>query len=214
VEEPSTQVDVEVHHPQPSRPVHAVHVLSPPQVSPESQEEEYQSQSVQVPVVGPAEEPVMQSSEVSHQPQPLKLVQSSQTVSSSQGSVPQAVRSHRHSEQVPREGPVVVPVMHASLVSHHPHPLRRVHVSHAVEVAQGSAESHAEESHPQSVQVPEEGPPVAPAIHRLVTRHQPHPGAAMQRAHSVNAGQGSELDVHRPPVQERPAQQSAAMEQV
>ena len=104
--------------------------------------------------------------------------------------------------------------MHASLVSHHLYPLRRVHVSHAVDEAQGSAESHAEASHPQSVQLPEEGPAVAPAMQLLVARHQPHPGAAMQRAHSVNAGQGSVLEVHRPPVQESPAQQSAAVEHV
>jgi hypothetical protein len=48
----------------------------------------------------------------------------------------------------------------------------------------------------------------------VVARQKPQPGAATHLAHSVMPRQGSSLDVHRPPEQVRPEQQSAVTEQV
>ena len=150
----------------------------------------------------------------SHQPHPLSTVQVSQVDWSPHESEPQELRSHRHSEQEPLDGPVVVPVWQRSVPSHHPQELREVQSSQLDSLAQGSPDSQADSYHPQSEQLPVVGAEVEPAMQAVVARHQPHPGAAMHRAHSVRPGQGSSLEVHRPPEQDNPAQQSAVVEHV
>ena len=121
IESPSEHAPVSPHHPQGKSAVHASQSVAAAQVLPPHSEPS-QLQSPQEPAVGPALVPPWQlPPPAPHHPQPLRPVQSPQSVADAQVSAPPPhwLESHDQSPQLPVSGPVELPVVQP-VPSHHP----------------------------------------------------------------------------------------------
>jgi hypothetical protein len=179
---------------------------------------ENQAQSEHEPVVGPVDVPVWQELLEPHQPHEERVVQSLHAALEVQGSVgvaAQRLETQRQSEHEPPLGPVEVPVWHIELPAHQPHAARVVQSPQAPLLVHGSEEAEQSvEYQRQSAQLPESGPLELPCEQPPPEPHQPQEARAVQPPQSVALVHGSVVAVWQvPPVQLRPAQQSASVVQ-
>src|SRR5262249_7807031 len=101
----------------------------------------FQLQSAQLPLVGPAAVPDMQSPEVEQKPQPSTVVQSSHAACVAQGSdgAGHALLNHCQLAQLPADGPDDEPETHWSFESQKPQPAMAVQSAQLAAPMQGSA---------------------------------------------------------------------------
>ncbi|MCC7539814.1 MAG: hypothetical protein IT379_26565 [Deltaproteobacteria bacterium] len=166
------QAKLEAHHPQLDCEVQSEQVKDESQgsvVVPPPQSLASQSQSPQLPDVGPLDDPVMHVKLDAHQPQLDADVQSPHVAFASQGSVvvppPQSLASQSQSPHEPLDGPPDVPVMQEKLDAHHPQLDADVQSPHVAFASQGSVvlpPPHSLASQLQSPQLPDVGPLALP----------------------------------------------------
>jgi hypothetical protein len=134
----------------------------------------------------------------SHQPQPLRPVQSPQPVELAHGSgIGQLERSQLHAPvQEPVLGPVELPSRQVLVVAHQPQLSSPVQPSQSVCAAQ-SLPPHSEPSHDQSPQLPAVGP-VEPPTRQLPlpSPHHPQLPRAVQSPQSAASAHGSAEPAH------------------
>lgn len=163
-EVPVAHAPVDAHQPQLDLPVHAPQsddVAQGSEVPP--QDDENQSQSEQLPVVGPPEVPVRQVLDDAHQPQVPRAVHPPQSLELEQASVlSQAKVYQSQSEQVPEAGPPKEPDEHMSVLSHQPHPVRPRHPGQVRPPVQSVPVEQSELTQSQSEQLPLVGPEEPP----------------------------------------------------
>ncbi|MCC7539815.1 MAG: hypothetical protein IT379_26570, partial [Deltaproteobacteria bacterium] len=163
---------------------------------------ETQLQSPQLPDVGPLLVPETHEKLDSHQPQPVRKVQSPQVALDPQMSLippPHSLDSQLQSPQLPDVGPLALPAVHAAVLSQKPQPLRTVQAS------QSALEPHAsvpppeqsDEIQSQSAHEPTVGPVVDPPTQLFVDAHQPQPD---RRVHSPHVPLVAHMSVLPPPL--------------
>jgi hypothetical protein len=122
LEEPTWQVSVSAHQPQSNCAVQSPQAVCAPQSLPPSHRRPNQSQSAQLPSVGPAEVPTRHPTP-GHQPQLAREVHSSHVIASVHGSAAptHSLVSQLQSVQLPVLGPVELPTSQRPVSPHQPH---------------------------------------------------------------------------------------------